>query len=143
MSHKPYTPNFPESQDSPRAELLAAGKPNESYSMTLQSGYPGPPQYGPMPGAQPLPPAMPMQPGYQPGFQTGYQPGFQPGLSPGYQPQPEYPHMQGGFQPGYAPGAPIVHQPGMQPQGPPGRITDIVTVMSIYFFMIGSLNTGL
>lgn len=125
MSHKPYTPNFPESQDNPRAELLESGKSNESYSMTHQSGYPGPPQYGPMPGTQPPHPANTMQPGYQPGFQPGFQPGyqqgFQPGFSPGYQPQP--PQMQGGYQPGYAPGAPIVHQPGMQPQGPPGKLT--------------------
>lgn len=118
MSHKPapYSPNFPQSQNK-----SDAGDPNESYSMQHQSGYPGPPQYGP--GAQPL---LPMQPGYQPGFQPGlqpgYQPGFQPGFSPGYQqPQPGYPHVQGGYQPGYAPGAPIVHQPGMQPQGPPGK----------------------
>ncbi|XP_004930221.1 phospholipid scramblase 1 [Bombyx mori] len=103
MSHKPtpYSPNFPASHGyvpPPEGE-----KPNESYPMHPQSGYPGPPPTpmphpGLHPGAQPLP-------GMQHGFQPGFQPGYQPGFAPGY-PQPS----------GYP--VPVMQQPG--PQAPGG-----------------------
>ncbi|CAB3240543.1 unnamed protein product [Arctia plantaginis] len=102
MSHQntPYSPNFPPSQGyGPPPE----NNKTESYPMSAQGGYPGPPL---PPGAQPLP-----------GMQTGFQPGFQPGMQPGYpHPPAGYPHPQPGYpQPGYGP---VVQQPG--PQVPPG-----------------------